>query len=299
VDNVSFEVTAWSQYALSVAITSPANGANVEAGCAGTADIAVTATSGGLTTNVAFQVDAGPAVNDNTAPFGATLTGVGPGMHTITATAKDSLGNTAMNSINVMVIPNQPPVVAFTNTYSGANTGLTFLVGSPVTCQFSVADASLATLEFLVNNLVIFSTNAAYGEITVGDVLAGTGTLTVRATDTCGSVGTAARMITVTNPPVIVVVSNGSSWKYFNSNSAPPNDGGGKQWFEVGYDDLSWLEGFAELGGGDTVLPADVDTVPERTLLPTSGTRSTRLQLNPVSSSNRCTTMVRWCISTA
>lgn len=267
IDNFSFEATDWSQYVLNVAITSPADGANVEADCAGMASITVSATASGLTTNVAFQVDGGAALNDTTAPFSATLPPVGLGLHTITATAKDSFGNTAVDTINVTVIANQGPAITFTNTYSGANTGLTFLVGSPVTAQFTATDGNLTLMEFLVNGAVILSTNVAFNTLTVGDVLAGTSTLTVRATDACGNVSLANRVLTVTNPSVVVVVSNGSNWRYFNSNTAPPNDGEGDQWFETDYDDSGWLSGFAELGGGDAVLPPVAATVPERTLL--------------------------------
>lgn len=267
IDNVHVEITSTSPYTLNVDITNPVAGTTIEANCAGTATIPVTATASGITTNVAFEIDGGPAVNATSAPFSASLAGVGLGNHTITATAKDSLGNTATDTINVTVVANQPPVINFTNTYSGANTGLVFLVGSPITCQFNVSDANLTNIEFLVNNVVILATNVAYGTLTVGDALAGNGTLTVRATDTCGNVASASRNINVTNPPVTVIVPNGSSWKYFNTSNAPANDGLGRQWFAINYDDTAWLSGFAEIGGGDAVLPPAAATVPERTLL--------------------------------
>src|SRR5262245_58763155 len=135
-------------------------------------------------------------------------------MHTLTVTAKDSLGNTANNSITVNVGPNTAPAIQFTNTFSGGVTGLTFAVGAPVTNQFGVSDVNLSLLEFLVNDIVIYSTNLNYGQIVIGNALVGTSTYTVRATDTCGAMSTASRTVTITPPAATMVVSNGSSWKY-------------------------------------------------------------------------------------
>jgi hypothetical protein len=189
----------------------------------------------------------------------------------IKAIATDVFSNTGTSAdVNITVAANVAPTVTFTNSYSGANTGLVFLVGSPITCQFGVSDpdSPLTSVEFLVNNLVILSTNVAYGTLTVGDALAGTSTFTIRATDNCGGFASASRTFTITNPPAtLIVVSNGSSWKYFNTNAAPANDGEGDPWFVRDYNDSAWLSGFAEIGGGDAVLPPAAATVPERTLL--------------------------------
>jgi hypothetical protein len=72
--------------------------------------------------------------------------------------------------------------------------------------------------------------------------------------------------VTVTNPPapLSVIVSNGSSWRYFTAANEPPAQGA-NAWYATDYDASSWASGFAELGGGDAVAPGN--TVPERTVI--------------------------------
>ena len=271
VDNFTFQGTGFSQAVLAVTITAPTAGQGVGANCTGQASVTTSAIAspGGANTitNISFKLDAGTATNDAVAPYSVTFSNVALGPHTIMATARDSSGASVSSTVNFTVTVNQPAVIAYTNVHSGANLGPTFLVGSSITNLFGVTDAdgTIAMLEFLVNGSVLFATNINYGQMVVNDALAGVSTYMVRATDNCGNVSTQSKTITVTNPPVTLIVTNGSSWKYSNLGSQPANDGGGRQWFESGYDDSAWAAGFAELGAGDAVSPPG--TVPEKTVI--------------------------------
>ena len=266
--DLSFDFMIWGeiQTTPTVAISSPANG-QAFAQCD---PIIISATASSFVTNVDFYVDNVLVGSDGTVPFSFTNVGAASGPHTIKVIARDSFDVTVESDpVSITVVPNAPPVVTFTNSYSGANTGLVFLVGSPITCQFSVSDpdSALASVDFLVNDLVILTTNVAFGTLTVGDALAGNPTFTIRARDNCNGNSSASRTFSITNPPATsIVVSNGSRWKYFNTNASPLADGAG-EWYVNGYNDSAWLSGFAEIGGGDAVLPPAVATVPERTLL--------------------------------
>jgi hypothetical protein len=265
VDNFTFQGTAFSQAILSVTITAPAAGPTIGANCSDLAFVAASAVaspSGANTiTNISFTLDGGALTNDSAAPYSVVFSNVALGPHTIVATAKDSSGASANTSVNFTVIKGLPI------TYTNALNGPTFLVGSSVVNNFVVTDAygTLALVEFLVNGTVLYATNINYGQMVVNDALAGTSTYMVRATDTCGNVTSQSRVTTVTNPPVTMIVTNGSEWKYNNVGAQPPNDGTGKQWFESGYDDSTWASGFAELGHGDAVTPPG--TTPEKTVI--------------------------------
>lgn len=274
IDNFYFTGLSFTDAsAISLVLTAPTNGQAFSGGCASGPNITASASASFFVTNVAFSLDGGPPLADTVAPYSIVFSNVPPGPHTLQAVAMDSLGAVSNLSVAFTVLPNQPPVVSFTNTFSGASTGAVFLVGTSITNQFSVSDAdgSIATVEFLVNDQVLFATNTAFGQITVNNALAGDGTFTVRATDNCGGVSQSSRALTITNPPppVIVVISNGSEWKYYSSTNEPPpfdpGDGGMISWKEIVYEDVEWNTGFGELGFGDAVNPPGAN--PERTLI--------------------------------
>lgn len=267
IDNFSFAGAQFSSGTLDVTIISPTNGQVIAGACAG-ANVTVNATASLFVTNVAFSLDGGAVVNDSTSPYSTTFSTVPAGSHTVRAVGTDSqAGAKVTNDVTFTVSANIPPTVAFTNVFSGSTTGLTFLVGTPVTNQFGVTDpdGTIASIEFQLNGLSLFVTNVSYGQFIVNDLLAGTNTFTVRATDNCGSIGVASQLVVGTNPPspISVIVSNASSWKYEGTGAAPANDIGGHAWYESAFDDSTWASGFAELGNGDAVSPPN--TNPERT----------------------------------
>ena len=269
IDNVTFQATATSPATHFVTVISPANGGTISGGCFGLTNVTVTATASFTTTNVAFQIDGGAVVNDSTAPYSVTFPSVGLGAHTITATAKNSAGATAITNSTFTVQGNTSPIIAYTNVYSYGTTGLTFQVGTPVTNQFGITDldGTIVGVEFLVNGQPHYATNFNFGQIIVNNLLLGTNTFTVRATDNCGGITQNSVLVVGTNPaaPTVVIVTNGSLWKYNNVGAQPPNDGGGNIWYQSAFNDSGWLAGFAEIGGGDSVAPPN--NVAERTVI--------------------------------
>ena len=269
IDNVSFQATAFSPATHFVTVTSPANGATISGGCFGSTNVTVTATASFTTTNVAFQIDGGAVVNDSTAPYSVTFPAVGLGAHTITATAKNSAGATAVTNSTFTVQGNTSPVILYTNVYSYGVTGLVFAVGTPVTNQFGITDfdGTIANVEFLVNGSLLYATNVNFGQIIVNNLLLGTNTFTVRATDNCGGITQNSVLVVGTPPaaPTVIIVTNGALWKYNNVGALPPNDGGGNIWYQSAFNDAAWLAGFAEIGGGDSVAPPN--NVAERTVI--------------------------------
>lgn len=268
IDNVSFQATAFSPAVHFVNITSPAQGATVSGGCSGSTNLTVSATASFTTTNVAFSIDGGAAVNDSTAPYSVTFPSVGLGSHTITATAKDSTGATAVTNVTFTVQGNTAPIVLYTNIYSGGTTGLTFLLGTPLTNQFGITDdGTIASVEFFVNGTLHYATNFNFGQMIVNNLLAGTNVFLVRATDNCGGISQASQTVVGTYPaaPITVILTNGSLWKYDNAGAQPPNDLEGDLWYSPLFNDSIWASGFTEMGGGDGVVPPNSN--PERTAI--------------------------------
>ena len=269
IDNVSFQATTFSPPVHFVTVTSPANGATLSGGCFGATNVTVTATASFTTTNVAFQLDGGAVVNDSTAPFSVTFPAVGLGAHTITATARTSAGATAVTNSSFTVQGNTSPTILYTNVYSYGVTGLVFEIGSPITNQFGITDAdgTIAGVEFLVNGILHYATNFSFGQIIVNNLLLGTNTFTVRATDNCGAVTQNSVLVVGTAPaaPTVLILTNGALWKYNNVGVQPPNDGEGDVWFSPNFNDSAWLSGFTEIGGGDSVAPPNNNA--ERTII--------------------------------
>jgi hypothetical protein len=267
IDNVSFEATGFSPAVHFVNITSPTQGQTISGGCSGTTNLIASATASFTTTNVAFSIDGGAAINDSTAPFSATFPAVGLGSHTITATARDSSGAVAVTNVTFTVVGNTSPIVLYTNVYSYGTTGLTFQVGTPITNQFGITDqdGTIASVEFLVNGVLHYATNFNFGQIIVNNLLLGTNTFTVRATDNCGGIAQASQLVVGTAPaaPITIILTNGSLWKYDNTGAQPPNDLQGDVWSSPLFDDALWATGFTEIGGGDAVAPPNNNT--ERT----------------------------------
>jgi beta-glucanase (GH16 family) len=95
---------------LTVAITSPTNGATV------TSNFTINATatvSPGTVTNVAFYDGAALLGNDATAPFSYAFNGAALGAHALKAIARDSAGNSATSSVVNVTVSNLPPLVGW------------------------------------------------------------------------------------------------------------------------------------------------------------------------------------------
>jgi len=249
-----------------ITITSPTGGQTVAVCC----DLTVDTTTTGPITNVDFLVDGAFVTNDTSFAFGGIFmvpAATPLGSHSLTAVATDNTGATVTSAaVMFTVIANTPPTLTITNTFSGTVTGLTFLVGSPITVQAGFSDDDVITnISWFVDN-VLYITNRINGTWTYVNSLAGTHVLKGEAADRKGTITTATRTITITNPPAAYtrLLTNGSEWRYFVTSTAEPPVQGVEPWHGVFYDDtgIDWASGFAELGNGDVV-----DGHPERTMI--------------------------------
>ena len=267
--DLSFDFMLWGEYATlpTLAITSPTNTTTVIAGSPFTVNI----DSSTFVTNAeTFINNASTGVTDDTRSVGSPsfsvtkIAPVTPGSYIITAKGRDSLpaANLATSAgVTITVIPNQPPVVNYTNVFNGANTGTVFFVGQIITNQFSVSDdQGVTNIDFLINGQLHFRTNGNFGVALVNDALAGTCTFTVRAYDGAGQTTDSSKTITVTNPPnVALLVTNGSIWKYDNSSNILDGTG----WQNIVYaPEAGWASGPADIGGGSSG-----ERNPERTII--------------------------------
>jgi hypothetical protein len=246
IDNFSFQgfLSSFSPFVL---ITSPTNGETFAA--AAPITINASAAMSNPVTNVAFFRDGGTLIgNDATAPFSAVYSNSTPGTHTLTATARDSAGNSVSttNVITINVNPNVPPTVTITNPAPGS----VYLVGVTVTnvsASAADSDGTIARVEFLLDGVLWTMDTSSPYSFDLCDITAGTHTISGVAVDSFGARTTNSISISATNPPgVSVIVSNGAAWKYLDNGSDQ-----GVAWQLLAFNDSSWSNGVAELGYGD------------------------------------------------
>ena len=227
----------------SVTVTSPTNTATRPFG----APLVVTAsaTLGGTISGVQFFLDGASIGTDTTSPYSVTNAGPALGAHTLRAVATDNTHSVTSAVVNFTVVANNPPTVSFSEPAAGTNV----LVGTTVNVGATAVDAdgAIARVEFYLDNVLrVTDTNAAY-TYQYGDSLLGTHTIAAVAVDNSGARTTNSTTVIVTNVPgVTVVLTNGSSWKYFEGGSDP-----GVGWETLAFNDSAWSSGFAELGYGD------------------------------------------------
>src|SRR6266568_828444 len=194
----------------SISITSPAAGAVFNAPA--TVPITVNATdSDGTVTLVELFGDGALLGASNSAPFSFTWSNVALGAHTITARATDNQG-AQTTSAPVSITVNNPPTATLTSPSQGAS----FLVGSSITltANASDTDGTIARVEFYQGTTLIGTATTAPYSVNWSVTAPGTYTLTVKAFDNLGGVGTsAATTITVTGPQTsITSPANGASF---------------------------------------------------------------------------------------
>jgi hypothetical protein len=185
-----------------IAVTSPASGANVS----GTVALAATASDNVAVTNVQFRVNgANVGAPDTVAPYGASwnTTGLASGSYAITAIASDAAGNaTTSAAINVTIGDASAPTVSITAPAAGAT------VSGTVALAASASDnVGVASVQFRVNgtNVGAADTTSPYAAswATTG-LAAGTYTITAVATDAAGNQATSAGVnVTIAGSVVI------------------------------------------------------------------------------------------------
>jgi hypothetical protein len=239
IDNLTLTTSGGDPVSTSIAIITPADGSNVVEGV--NIPVAI-ATSGGITT-VDLNVDGSLYGTDGFPPFSLVLSNLAPGPHALTAVGNGSVNST---TVNLTVLPNNPPLVTLVTT-TGSNT----LVGLNLTNTATVTDTdpggSIQRVEFYVDGTLRFTDASSPYTFELCDVTAGTHTVAAVATDHFSARGTNSQTFTATNPTdVAVLIPNGSTWKYFDQGTDP-----GATWAALAFDDTGWSNGVAELGYGD------------------------------------------------
>jgi len=195
-------------------ITSPASGATLS----GTVAVAASATDAVGVTKVEFLLDGVLRSTDAASPYSWTwaTTGASNGSHSLVAKAYDAAGNVGTSSTVSVTVNNDTtaPAVAIASPASGA------VVSGTVAVAASATDAAGVTkVEFLLDGVLQSSDTASPWAWSWGTAGAANGshTLTARAWDAAGNVGTSA--------PVAVTVANVSGtsvagWKIVQASSS-------------------------------------------------------------------------------
>jgi hypothetical protein len=150
-------------------------------------------------------------------PYQFPWSNVGSGSYTVSAKATDTAGHAGFTGRAITVNgPNIPPTVSLTAPTSGAN--FTAPATIAMTANANDADGTVTKVEFLQNGVVVGVTNIAPYGMTWSNVVAGSYTLTARATDDRGGVTTSSPVAISVGPanapPTVSLTApaNGSSF---------------------------------------------------------------------------------------
>ena len=186
----------------SVAITSPATSTTVATG----SSVVITATVSNTTaTSVSFYNGSTRLGGATAAPFSYTLTNITAGTYTLTAQATLSSGGSLVSSpvqITATTAPNQAPVV--TLTAPANNASFTAPATITLTANATDTDGSVAKVEFYNGSAKIGESTTAPYQFIWANVGTGTYTVSAKAVDNKGAIGSSATA-------TVYVVSPGSS----------------------------------------------------------------------------------------
>ncbi|OIN60026.1 cellulase family glycosylhydrolase [Arsenicibacter rosenii] len=182
-----------------VTIASPAANTTVTIG----ANVVIAATVSNTTAaSVAFYSGNTKLGDDTTAPYAWTITGIAAGSYTLTAQATLPDGQTLTStSVQVTAVPapNQIPTVSL--TAPAANAGFTAPALINLSATATDADGSVVKVEFYNGNTKLGEITAAPYTFSWTNVAAGYYTVSAKAIDNQGAIGTSATVnIIVTNP---------------------------------------------------------------------------------------------------
>ena len=197
-----------------VDITNPTDGATVS----GTVVITAEATDDDGVTQVEFFVDATSIDIDTSAPYGVAWdsTTFADGLYIITATATDTTGQTASDSIMVLVFnENSPPIVVITNPFDGD----TFPSGSSILFEGMASDFEDGDLTDNIGWISSIDGPIGTGGSFFAILSDGSHTITAEVTDSGGESGIYSITVTVVatpenEPPTVTLTSpaNGSTF---------------------------------------------------------------------------------------
>ena len=180
-----------------VALTSPAEGATAKEPATFTVS-ATASDSDGTVQRVVFYANGQPIGAALAEPYAVTWTNVPAGSYTLTAVATDNqFGVTTSAPVHIVVLANQPPVVAIDSPTEGA----TFTSPATVTVDAiaSDSDGSVAGVTFFANGVQIGAAVAPPYRITWAAPF-GSYALTAIATDNQGATSVSPAVHVTVNP---------------------------------------------------------------------------------------------------
>ena len=207
--SAAVSITVNTNAAPTVAITAPADNAQVQAGT----PITITATAAdanGTVARVEFFDGTTKIGEDLSSPYSFTWNNAAAGDHSLTAKATDNLGGVATSaavSITVNAAANTPPTVAI--TAPGDNSQ--FQTGATITISATATDAngSVAKVEFFYGTTKIGEDLTVPYSFTWTNPPIGNHSITAKATDNQNSVATSSAMdITVANATPVVSITS-------------------------------------------------------------------------------------------
>ncbi len=186
-----------------IAITAPANNAVVAVG----SNVSITtnaADTDGTISKVEFYRGATLLGTVTSAPWNYTITGIAAGTYALTAKVTDNNGGTATSTV-VTVIANQNPTITITAPANNA----VVAVGSNVTITTNAADAdgTISKVEFYNGAALLGTVTTAPWSYTITNIVAGTYTLTAKATDNNGGTATSAVVTVIANQSPVVSIT--------------------------------------------------------------------------------------------
>ncbi len=197
--NVSVTNPAPPNQAPTVSLSSPTANATFTA----PANVAIAANAGdtdGSVSKVEFFQGSTKLGEDLTAPYEFAWNGVAAGTYSLVAKATDNAGATTTSatvSITVNAPANQPPTVSLTSPTAGA----TFTAPATISLAANASDAngSVAKVEFFQGSTKLGEDLSAPYTFSWTNVVAGTYSLTAKATDNAGATTTSAAVSIIVN----------------------------------------------------------------------------------------------------
>jgi len=210
-----------------VSLTSPIAGTKLIAPA--TIAIAATATDAdGTIIKVDFYNGTTLISSDATAPYTATITGAAVGTISLTAVATDNSGATTTSTAIAVTVkaPNVAPNVSLTSPIVG--TTLTAPATIAIAATATDVDGTIAKVDFYNGTTLISSTTTAPYTATIANAVAGTYSITAKATDNSGAVTTSVAVsVTVNNPVIstIIIQENGIGFNSYDGTIDNNNAG--------------------------------------------------------------------------
>ncbi len=198
-----------------VQITSPTNGTVLTAPASFTVSASASDSDGTINQVEFFNGSTSLGV-DSSSPYSVSVSSLAAGNYTLSAVATDNSGAKATNSVSIIV--NNPPTASITSPTNGAS----FAAPATITIAATASDSdgSIAKAEFYQGATKLGEDTTSPYSLAWSNVSAGSYTLSVKAIDDHGAVGTSAAIsINVTNlppPPVTIfgAVAQGDALRF-------------------------------------------------------------------------------------